>query len=138
MNAAAALELLHAVDLPVGDYAVFGSGPLLVRGIIEDAGDIDVIARGTAWKKALDHGELTYLPDEDVTVAGFFDGALSVGTTWAFGTVDIDDLIETADFFDGVPFVRLEHVITYKRIANRAKDRNHLRLVAEWMQARPL
>lgn len=138
MNSATAFELLRAVDLPVGDYAVFGSGPLLVRGIIEDARDIDVIARGSAWERALDQGEITYLPDEDITVAAFFDGALSVGTTWAYRDVDIDDLIDTAELFDGVPFVRLEHVIAYKRTADRDKDRDHLRRIGLWMQTRPL
>ena len=138
MNSARAFELLRAVDLPVGDYAVFGSGPLLVRGIIEDARDIDVIARGTAWERALDEGEVTYLPEEDVTVAGFFDGALSVGATWAYGDVDIDDLIDSAELFDGVPFVRIEHVIAYKRIADRDKDHDHLRRIERWKQARPL
>jgi len=138
VNSATAFELLRAVDLPVGDYAVFGSGPLLVRGIIEDARDIDVIARGSAWERALDQGEITYLPDEDITVAAFFDGALSVGTTWAYRDVDIDDLIDTAELFDGVPFVRLEHVIAYKRTADRDKDRDHLRRIGLWMQTRPL
>ncbi len=140
MNSATAYELLRAVDLPVGDYAVFGSGPLLVRGIIEDANDIDVIARGSAWERALDQGDLTYLPEEDVTVAGFFDGALSVGTTWAYGDVDMDInvLIDTAELFDGVPFVLIEHVIAYKRIDDLDKDHHHLRRIERWRQARPL
>ena len=138
MNTAEAFEMLRSVDLPAGDYAVFGSGPLLVRGIIDQAHDIDVIARGEAWTQALEQGELTYLPEEDITVAAFFDGDLSVGTTWAFGDVDINDLIDTAELFEGVPFVLIEHVIAYKRVAARDKDQDHLQRIAEWMQTRPL
>ena len=137
VNAATAFELLRAVDLPAGDYAVFGSGPLLVRGIIEEATDIDIIARKAAWSQALEQGELTYLPDEGITVAAFFDGALTVGTTWAFGDVDIDDLIDTAELFDGVPFVRIEHVIAFKRVADRVKDHDHLQRIERWMQTLP-
>jgi hypothetical protein len=138
MNAAEAFAMLRSIDLPPADYAVFGSGPLLVRGIIEETHDIDIIARRAAWTQALEQGELTYLPDEGITVAAFFDGALSVGTSWAFGDVDIDDLIDTAELFDGVPFVRLEHVIAYKRIADRDKDHDHLRRIERWVQTRPL
>ena len=29
------LEKVHQLRLPVGDFAIFGSGPLLVRGVIE-------------------------------------------------------------------------------------------------------
>jgi len=138
MNLTTAFDLLKSLDLPDADYAVFGSGPLLVRGIIEDAHDIDVIARGKAWTRALEQGELTYLPEEDITIVGFFDGDLSVGTSWAFGDVDIDHLIDTAEEFDGVPFVRIEHVIAYKQVADRDKDHDHLRRIAEWSQTRPL
>ena len=51
-SAAHLFGLLRSLDLPAGDYAVFGSGPLLVRGIIERAGDLDVICRGAAWEAA--------------------------------------------------------------------------------------
>ena len=45
--------LLRSLDLPMGDFAVFGSGPLIVRGIIEAANDLDVVSRGRAWERAL-------------------------------------------------------------------------------------
>ena len=137
MNAAKAIDLLRSVDLPLGDFAVFGSGPLLVRGIIEEAHDVDVIARDAAWQQALEQGELEYLQDEDVSVVLFFGGALSVGTSWAYGEVDVDELIDTADTFDGFPFVRIEHVVAYKRIAGRAKDHDHLARIDQWRQSRP-
>ena len=44
----------------------------------------------------------------------------------------MDHLIDTAEVIDGLPFVRLEHVVAYKRIADRPKDREHLRLLEEW------
>jgi hypothetical protein len=56
------------------------------------------------------------------------------GTSWAYGDVDIDDLINTAELFDGVPFVRIEHVIAYKQVAGRDKDHDHLRLIEQWME----
>ena len=39
-------DLLRSLELPVGDYAIFGSGPLIVRGIIEATNDLDIICPG--------------------------------------------------------------------------------------------
>ena len=39
---------------------------------------------------------------------------------------DHDDLIDTAELIDGLPFVRLEHVIDYKQVRASPKDLLHL------------
>ena len=66
-----------------------------------------------------------------VEIVEVFDGALTFGTEWAIGDPDVDLLIDTAETIDGLPFVRLEHVAAYKRIANRPKDRAHLAIIAQ-------
>lgn len=110
---------------------MFGSGPLIVRGIIEAANDLDVISRGAAWHRAVELGDLVYLTEHGVAVVSFDDGAITVGTSWAYGEFDIDMLIDTAEIIDGLPFVRLEHVVAYKEAAGRPKDRTHLRALAD-------
>ena len=37
----------------------------------------------------------------------------------------------TAEVIDGIPFVRLEHVVRYKESADRPKDRVHLERLSE-------
>ena len=123
-------DALRSLGLPGGDYAVFGSGPLIVRGIIEAANDLDVVSRGAAWEKAREDGELLTLKEHGVDVVGFLGGAITVGTSWAYGDVDIDRLIDTAEAIDGLPFARLEHIVRYKKIAGRPKDLEHLRLLS--------
>lgn len=118
-------SLLRSLELPLGDYAVFGSGPLIVRGIVEATNDLDVICRGRAWDHSLSRGELVSLPD-GVEIVSCFDGAVTIGRSWAYGEFDIDELINTAEVIDGIPFVRLEHVVRYKEIAAREKDLTHL------------
>lgn len=120
---------LRTLDLPLGDHAVFGSGPLIVRGIIEATNDLDVVARGAAWDRACVLGELVLLPDHGVQVASFDGGAITVGTTWAYGEIDVDEVIDTAEVIAGVPFARLEYVVAYKQAAARPKDHEHLRLL---------
>ena len=121
------IQRLAELDLPLGDWALFGSGPLLLRGWIDEVGDLDVVSRGPAWEKAKAHGNLAALPDgNQIVEAG---AGVTVGRTWLYGDFAIDDLIDTAEMIDGVPCVRLEHVISYKRLADRPKDRVHLEII---------
>lgn len=122
------LRELEALGLPVGMHALFGSGPLLARGWIDDVGDLDVIARGAAWDAALELGDLVHLEDYDVDVVRI-GRSITVGRRWAIGRFSVDELIDTAELIHGLPCVRLEHVIRYKRIADRPKDRRHLSII---------
>lgn len=119
-------SLLRSLELPIGDYAIFGSGPLIIRGIIEATNDLDVLSRNEAWRRAGGLGELVVLPEDGAEIVSCFDGAVTIGTSWLYGEFDIDELIDTAEIIDGLPFVRLEHVVTYKKIAARPKDFRHL------------
>lgn len=123
------LDLVRSLDLPEAHYAIFGSGPLIARGIIEPTNDLDLLSRGPAWAKARDAGTIVYLAEYDVEVVSFFDDVVTVGTRWAIGDFDTDELIDTAERIDGLPFVRLEHVVRYKRLARRPKDLEHLHLL---------
>lgn len=115
---------LVELALPIGDWALFGSGPLFLRGWIDEIADLDVLSRGLAWEKARETGKLTTLPDGNPLIE--IEPGITVGQTWAYGSFDIDELIETAEMIQGVPCVRLEHVVSYKKLADRPKDRVHL------------
>ncbi|MGI9270304.1 MAG: hypothetical protein ACR2QT_00915 [Woeseiaceae bacterium] len=122
---------VKALGMPLGDYAIFGSGPMLVRNIIESSNDIDIISRGAAWQHAQAIGELVYLENYDVHVVSIDDGLITIGTSWGIGEFDIDELIDTAEIIRDLPFVRLQYVVDYKRIANRPKDLEHLELLGD-------
>jgi predicted nucleotidyltransferase len=119
-------DSVKSLNLPVGDFAIFGSGPLIVRGIIPASNDLDIICRGQAWERVKAIGELEYLSKYDVTVVTMCGGRLTFGTKWAIGEFDIDELIDGAEEIDGLPFVRLEHVTSYKEISKRPKDLRHI------------
>ncbi len=138
MNLAEATRRIRALRFQPDNYAVFGSGPLLVRGIIPEVNDIDIVSRSRAWEQAQSIGALVHLPEHDITVASFFAGTVTVGTSWAIGNVDIDDAIETAELIDGIPWVRLDLVVAYKELAGRPKDIEHLRLLRAWQKSEHL
>ena len=119
-------DRVKSLNLPASDFAIFGSGPLIVRGIIPASNDLDIICRGQAWERVKAIGELEYLSKYDVTVVTMCDGRLTFGTKWAIGEFDIDELIDGAEEIDGLPFVQLEHVTNYKAISRRPKDLQHI------------
>ena len=122
----ALLQSVGELGLPAGEFAIFGSGPLLVRGVIDAVNDIDIICRSAAWDHAKQFGKQVYLDDYDVEIISIDDGRITLGRSWAYGDFDVGELIGTAEIIDGLPFVRLEYVVAYKRIANRQKDNEHL------------
>jgi hypothetical protein len=123
-------ERLRALDLAAKDYAIFGSGPLAARGIIATCNDLDVICRGAVWQRVRSAGEIVYLHQYNVEIVTMYQETLSFGTQWGIGDFDTDVLIDSAELIRGLPFVRLEHVISYKKIRRSPKDLVHLEALA--------
>jgi hypothetical protein len=127
---------VRALGLPAGHFVLFGSGPLLVRGIVPPTGDVDVLVRGPAWEVARGLGPTVHLSPYDVEVVRLLEGRIEIGTVWGIGDVDVDDLIDHAEIIDGLPFAGLAHVRAYKQLAGRPKDGEHLRLLDAWEAGR--
>ena len=123
------------LNLPNGDFAIFGSGPLIIRGLITASNDLDIVCRGNAWNEVKAIGRQEYLSKYDVTVVSLCDGRLSFGKEWGIGKFDIDELIDSAEEIEGLPFVRLEHVARYKKISKRPKDLKHLEALEAYREA---
>jgi hypothetical protein len=119
-------DLVKSLKLPEGDFAIFGSGPLIVREIVPASNDLDIICRGRAWDYIEGVGEPEHLTEYNVDIVTMFDGSLTFGNKWGIGTFDTDELIDNAEIIDGLPFVRLEYVAKYKKISKRPKDLQHL------------
>ncbi len=119
-------DRVKSLKLPEGDFAIFGSGPLIVREIVPASNDLDIICRGRAWDYIRGVGEAEYLTEYNVDIVTMFDGSLTFGNKWGIGAFDTDELIDNAEIIDGLPFVRLEYVAKYKKISKRPKDLQHL------------
>ena len=120
-DARAALE---ALALPDGDYVVHGSGALLLRGHVAWANDLDVLARGEAWKAACEMApperglhDPVVRPAPDVEIWGGWLGD------------DVDALIDGAERVDGWPCVDLRTLLAFKERLDRPKDRPHIALL---------
>jgi hypothetical protein len=96
--------------------------------LIDTVRDLDVIVRGKTWQQVKALG-VVVMQGEDETVD--LGTGLTFGRSWGYGVFDIDELIDDAEIIEGLPFVRLDAVIEFKKIADRPKDREHLRLLRE-------
>ncbi len=115
-------DAVRALELPANDYAVFGSAPLLARGLIDRVSDLDLLARGDAWAHVQTLGKVERAPQGDLLVRLPHD--IDIFNGWL--GLDADAIIRRATLQDGLPIARLEDVAHYKRLLHRPKDLEHL------------
>ncbi len=113
---------LLSLGLPSADYVVAGSGALLAHGLKDRIGDLDIVARGAAWKAVLELAESVEAPSGHGSVVRLFDGELEVFDRWLPGTPEPDELIEGAEWVSGIPFCPLREVMAWKEASGRSKD----------------
>jgi len=119
------IELFKQVkelNLPIGKYALFGSAPLGIRNL-KDCHDVDIIVTEELWNeyKNKSEWELKEMPNEfkDVYLC---NGDIELWKNWRPGIWSIESLIKNAELIDGLPFVKLEEVIKWKKMNGREKD----------------
>lgn len=128
---------LSSLDLSADDYTVFGSGPMFAHGIKDLGHDLDVIARGSAWRQACSISS----PQTAIwggLVVNLFDGEIEIFDSWAPGDWDVNDLIDTSEIIDGIRFVILENVMKWKRLMGREKDQIHIKMIEDFLNRRSL
>jgi hypothetical protein len=123
------IKQLLAIGLPPEDFVVFGSGPMLARGIKESR-DLDVLARGAAWTKASAGGTSEAAGGGRKAVIG----DIEIFNDWGPGEWHVDELIDGADVIEGIRFATLENVLKWKRLVGRPKDREHISLIEAYLK----
>jgi hypothetical protein len=125
------IRLLTNLRLPTNDYVIFGSGPLLAHGLRTDIGDLDIVARGTAW----DICASLHQPQPALSGYGsmirLYGGALEIVDRWISPLWDTDQLIDNAQVIDGLPFASLIDVVASKWATDRPKDHTDLGLIRD-------
>jgi len=111
------IKILLDLNLPSEDYAIFGSGPMMAHGI-KEANDLDLIVRNNAWKIVQKEGT----PPE-----------IEAWNSWGPGKWDIDKLIDEAEVIEGIRFVRLAEVLKWKKMVNRPKDADHIKMIEQYL-----
>ncbi len=130
-------DYVRRLQLPY-DYAIFGSAPLAVRGIIEASNDLDILCGPQSWAAATTLGEPVHLEKYGVDVVSILNDRITFGTRWGIGAFDANELIASADEIDSLRFVRLEYVEVYKTIRANDKDKDHLSALRNYRRAQQI
>ncbi len=121
------------LNLPFGEYAVFGSGVLEAHNI-RKAKDIDFIITKNLFQKLKNSGwtESKY-NDKIIEFNGF--QALH---DWSYKEYkpNTNELIKNADIINGIPFVQLQEVYKFKKAMGRPKDLVDLKLIEKYLKYR--
>ncbi len=138
MNAEQIHARLEGLALAPANHVVHSSASLVLRGILQEAADVDVVARGRAWEQALalvagggatlDRGR----HDQRVSEGGdveIYDG-------WLGETAEA--VVSRAELVAGVPCAPLADVIVMKERLDRPKDRAHLAAIRAYLAAPPV
>ncbi|MEU5017108.1 hypothetical protein AB0G60_06730 [Streptomyces angustmyceticus] len=96
--------------------------------------DLDVVARGEAWKIATDIAEPMPPPSGHGLRVVIFGGGIEVFDRWLPGTVDADELIDGAELIQGIPFCPLSAVLAWKRRSDREKDQADIKAIQDFLR----
>lgn len=127
------IRLLADLRLPSADFVVAGSGPLLVHGIKPTIHDIDVVARGRAWMRAAQMSKPVRSRSGLGSRISLFNGEVEIFDHWIGGLSDINAMIDSAEWIDGIPFLSLADTLTWKRGLGRAKDLRDIALIERYL-----
>ncbi|WP_033037170.1 hypothetical protein [Streptomyces monomycini] len=123
---------LGSLNLRTADFVIAGSGPLLAHDIKPGIGDLDVVARGAAWKRAVSLAEPVPAPLGYVDHVLFFAGDVEVLNGWF--DYSVDELIEEADVICGLNFSPLKRVLEWKTRLAREKDHADIEAIHRYLR----
>lgn len=125
-------KYLMSLDLPKEDYAIFGSGPLIEKGLKPLRNDLDVIARGLAWEKTTLLRHPIDTPFKRGKRVVLFNGKVEIYNEWISEKYNVNELIDGAEIINGVKFVNLHEVLNYKKDLWRPKDIEDIRSIINY------
>ena len=129
------LDELNALNLPKEEYALGGSAPLVVRGLKEINQDLDLLVTRKLWNALAKKAPIQIF--ENGTQRGEY---ISIGNIdfikclIGVSETETELVLNQAEVIEGYRFVTLEDVIKWKKILNRDKDLQTIRLIEEYLQ----
>jgi hypothetical protein len=131
------INLVKKLNLPTGQYLVFGSGPLHIHGIRETR-DIDICVKPEVYEELKSTGEWeekTYHDGSRYLSKDMFE----IVSDWDYGEKycpTVSELIERAEIIEGIPFAPLEDVLNWKKAYARPKDLEDVKLIKAYLKTK--
>mgnify|MGYP001619179896 CR=1 FL=1 len=120
-------EELLRLNLPHGQYALFGSAQLAVRNL-RPSKDLDIIVRPELWSE-LTKNYPQHVKQEPTRI---HIGNIEIFHTWQNLSDKITEMIASAELIEGLPFVRIEYVLEWKKFRQQPKDIADIALIQSY------
>ncbi|MBN1779221.1 MAG: hypothetical protein JW816_03315 [Candidatus Buchananbacteria bacterium] len=120
-------SVIKKLNLPVGTFAIFGSGPMAVRGIRESH-DIDLIVRTSVWNDLSARHEVIGENKNLIKI-----GNIEIWKDRVNLSDKIDEMIDNAEIINDLPFVKLSYLLEWKKFMNRDKDKKDIILIKQYL-----
>jgi hypothetical protein len=126
------IDSTKELQLPIGEFVVFGSCPMALAGIRE-SDDIDIFVSQALYDELKQKGWSEQANEQGVV--GLVSGHFDVHKQWEFGAYSptLRDVLANAKQVDGVPFAALDDVIKWKQILARPKDLRDVALIEQYL-----
>lgn len=124
------IKRVKELNFPIGEYTIFGSGPMAARNL-RDSHDVDIIVSEKIWDKYKNNPEwksIKFVRDNKV-IEVLENNNIEIGKSWGPGKWNIQKLIDENDIIDGMPFVKLDEVLKWKKLSNRNKDKKDIEIL---------
>lgn len=121
------LEELKKLNLPLGHYAIFGSGPLAVRNLRESS-DLDIVVSNEVWQKFV-----SKYPTKENNSSIIQLGNIEICKDILPWLENVEEKIEHADMIDGFCFFTLQDTIELKERFGREKDKKDIERIKNFL-----
>lgn len=126
------IQKVKDLELPIGEYVVFGSGPLAIHGI-RPTRDVDILVTTKLYNQLKELG----WEEKNWDSGGLYlsKDIYEIDDSWNYGVYNPnpEEIILKAEVRDGVPFAPLEEVLKWKQAFGRPKDLEDIKLIREYM-----
>lgn len=123
------LKKLRKLNLPRDKFAIFGSGPLGIRGL-RRIKDLDLVVLPELWNELKQQYPVVKKElGESVNLSENIEAI----TALRFG-FNPQRVIEEADIIDGIRCVNLKTIIEWKRKMGRKKDLEDIKLIKDYLE----
>ncbi len=122
-----ALQQLRKLDLPPDQFAIFGSGPMVIRGL-KRFRDLDVFVYDEIFEKLKKKYSENYHGKKIIL------GQVEIMPESRHVLNNAREVIRRADIFDGIRFVNLSDTIAWKKKYGREKDLEDVKIIKKYLK----
>lgn len=120
------------LNLAIGQYALFGSAPLGIRNLREYS-DVDIIATPELFQSCKENDRWHYSVKDNGSELLAKDD-IELFYKWEVEGYPENEIIKEAEIIDGLPVVRLEVVLKWKKTKKREEDLEDVKIIEDYLK----